>query len=166
MLFFMVKRGAYKARSINVFADPSVIKIQNLRIPAEGAIVTNFSVNAVEKYGMIQCFGNSNHIYAFGADPERSSFSITYIVILTQMCGSVTTAKIKTLYASYNKAKLSQSKKTIEFSLGSGLMYKGALLDFSVDVFDPEINAVRVTLSGIILGTIGPKKVQPLTPAK
>ena len=80
---FGIVRGSYKALSSDVELKPSIINIDGIGISAgQGILVQNFSIQDVEKHGMIQCFNNVTHIYAFGHDPEQSGFSISYLVFL------------------------------------------------------------------------------------
>ena len=83
---FGVVRGSFWVQKEQT-VTPSIIQITGLKLPTEGALVSNFNVSDYEKHTITQCFKDVNHIYAFGHDPEQSGFSVTYIVFLGESCG-------------------------------------------------------------------------------
>ena len=72
--------------SPEVKVQKSIIDLDGIDTSGETTLVSNFSVQDNEKLGMIQCFNDTNHLYAFGHDPENSEFSVTYIAFLGQAC--------------------------------------------------------------------------------
>ena len=150
---FRISRGSFKAMDMTGKISDSIVKVEGISAPAgSGTLVSNFRVNDTEKNGIIQCFGNINHIYAFGHDPDQSGFSVTYIAFLGQACmrnGFKEGRSLKSLVAGYNAQKVSNHPDaTINMTIGSGLTIRGILLTFDVSVFDAEINAVTVTVAG------------------
>lgn len=146
---FGVVRGSFFIEDQDV--SPSIVSIDKLDLPTEGALVLNFYVNDVEKSTITQCFNNVNHIYAFGHDPEQSGFSITYLVFLGEACmeeGFKDSGNLAKVVKSYNDLKVSSSKASVDVTLGTGLTLVGIILSANVTVHDQESNSVTVTIAG------------------
>lgn len=148
---FGVVRGSFFIEDKEV--SPSIISIDELDLPTEGALVSTFTVSDMEKSTITQCFNNVNHIYAFGHDPEQSGFSITYLVFLGEACmedekGFRDSGNLARVVKSYNDLKVSVSKASVDVTLGTGLTVVGIILSANVAVYDAEMNAVTVTIAG------------------
>lgn len=147
-------RGSYFIEDRDV--SPSIISITGLDLPQEGALVSNFTVNDVEKSSITQCFNDVNHIYAFGHDPEQSGFSISYLVFLGEGCMEDSfsdSGNLNTIVRSYNSLKVSEKKASVDVTLGKGLTLVGIVLSANVSVYEAELNAVIVSISGKTLIT-------------
>lgn len=138
-------RGNFK--QITKDASSSIIKVDGLNVPSECCFVSHVSVRKNEKRAIIQCFNSVNHIYAFGANPEASTYSCTFSVFLSA-CGSGrfrSTGGVSDLISSYNQKRVSKNPSIVTMSVdGSVLM--GILVGLAVDVEDPELNLFRVTV--------------------
>ena len=145
-----ITRGSVKAIDINGGIKSSIIQISGVSSKGSTTLVSNFSVQDNEKLGMIQCFNNVNHLYAFGHDPENSGFSVTYIAFLGKECmkSHFTPGNaVKDLVSAYNDNKVSKGTlATVSF--GGGKTLEGVILNMNIEVFSPELNAVTVTISG------------------
>lgn len=146
---FGVVRGSFFIEDKDV--SPSIVSIDGLDLPTDGALVSNFTVNDMEKSTITQCFNNVNHIYAFGHDPEQSGFSITYLVFLGEACmedGFKDSGNLARVVKSYNELKVSNSKASVDVTLGTGFTVVGIILSVNVAVYEAEMNAVTVTIAG------------------
>ena len=147
-----VVRGTVKAFDANNKSPvPSIIKLAGIKAEGDTALVSNFRITDNEKLGMIQCFNNTNHLYAFGHDPENSGFSVTYIAFLGKACMKTAFSSgnaVKNLVNAYNSKKISATGKTVQMTFGGGKALEGVICSMDVDVFDPEINALTVTIAG------------------
>lgn len=146
---FGVVRGSFFIEDKDV--QPSIVSIEGLDLPTDGALVSNFTVNDMEKSTITQCFNNVNHIYAFGHDPEQSGFSITYLVFLGEACmteGFKDSGNLSKIVKGYNALKVSSKKASVDITLGTGLTVVGIVLSANVSVYEAEINAVTVTIAG------------------
>ena len=149
---FGVVRGSFFIEDKEV--SPSIVSIDKLDLPTEGALVSNFTVNDMEKSTITQCFNNVNHIYAFGHDPDQSGFSITYLVFLGEACmedengGFKDSGNLAKIVKSYNDLKVSNSKASVDITMGTGLTVVGIILSANVAVYEAEMNAVTVTIAG------------------
>lgn len=144
-------RGSYTV----VNAKRSTVRVIGADVPTgNGILVVHFNVNDVEKSSTIQCFGGKNHIYAFGHDPDQSTFSVTYLVFLGARCSRGTFVpgmNLSLLNRRYMNAKVSTRKAVVRMACGGGVSYTGILLGLSVSMYDPELNVVSATLSGKIV---------------
>lgn len=142
-------RGAFRAMDVGNIV-PSIIKIDELKLPQDGALVSNFSFSKNEKTSIIQCFKDVNHIYAFGHDPEGSMFSITYIVFMTDKCAEEfkDSGRLQTMINGYNDLRVSARKATIKATFGTGVVLVGILTNVQTAVFEAETNTLTVTFSG------------------
>lgn len=151
-----ITRGSFVVKKMNEQIQPSIITLDGLDLPDEGALVVNFNVNDMEKSSIIQCFNDVNHIYAFGHDPEQSAFSLTYLVYLGKACMKDDTGgfqagdALSSIVQSYNNIKVSKGS-TATVSCGHGVSYLGIVLSANVAVHDPELNLVSVTIAGKIV---------------
>lgn len=146
---FGVVRGSFFIEESSV--SPSIISIDKLDLPTEGALVSSFTASDMEKSTITQCFNNVNHIYAFGHDPDQSGFSVTYLVFLGEACMEEDfkdSGNLAKVVKSYNDLKVSRSKASVDITLGTGLTVVGIILSANVAMYDAEMNAVTVTISG------------------
>jgi len=151
MRIVQVERGSFK----EVVVDNSpFVRIQGLDVPDTGQLLTNFTIHLSEKNGIIQCFNEINHIYAFGHDPENSNFTVSYLVFLGKGCMKdkfVAGSALNTFFKGYLDNRVSKKKSVVQITYkGSGYV-RGILLDYNVSVFDEEMHAVTVTFSGKVL---------------
>lgn len=144
-------RGSYHTIDVS----RSVVRIIGADVPSgNGILVVNFNINDIEKSSTIQCFGGINHIYAFGHDPDQSTFAVSYLVFLGRKCsrtGFVPGSNLSTINRRYNSSKVSTKRAVVRMTCGGGVSYTGILLGMSASVYDPELNIVSVTLSGKIV---------------
>lgn len=148
---FSIVRGSVKMRSPEVTITPSIIKITDFDSSGETTLVSNFNVKDNEKLGMIQCFNNTNHIYAFGHDPENSGFGVTYIVFMGKACmdGKFEEGDgVAKMVSAYNSKKVSAYGKPVTVSFANGTSVDGIVCSMDVDTFDPEMNALTITIAG------------------
>lgn len=148
-MVFNIFRGAYVQADTTGRIQPSIIRLSGIT-SGSGVLVSGVSVVDAEKNAIIQCFENRNHIYAFGHDPDNSTFSIDYTVFLGSGCSSAFKAgsRLKAVIAAYNKMKLSRSARTFTLTIGSSVSVRGIVLSANVSVFSDELNALKVTVSG------------------
>lgn len=148
---FNIVRGSVKMLSPDGGIQPSIVKIDGFDSSDEATLVSNFSVSDNEKLGMIQCFNDTNHLYAFGHDPENSGFSVTYIAFMGQACMKTSFSpgsSVEKLVAAYNQKKVSASGSLVTVSFGGGKSVEGVVCSMDIEVFDPEMNALTVTVAG------------------
>lgn len=150
MRILNITNGSYK--KITKKVQPSVIHIDGIDLPQQGAIVFGFSASDAEKHSIIQCFNDTNHIYAFGHDPENSAFSVTYLVFLGKACmkdGKFSAgSSLSDIVNMYNDVKVSKRKATVDVTYGNGVTQTGIVLSLNMGVHDQELNTVLVTVSG------------------
>lgn len=151
-----VARGSYK-EVIPAIEGP-VFHIRD--IPTEeinmdaGWLLTDFSHRLLEKSAIIQCFNGFNHVYAFGHDPENSTFSFTYTVFLGEACikrekGFTASNTFDTeFFQKYLDKRVSKSESTVDIIFSTSQTLTGILLAFDVSVADAEMHALSVTFSG------------------
>lgn len=155
MKVFDICRGSFKAFSLSGKIEPSILIFETLRTFGDGYLVSGFAFKDAEKVGIIQCFNDYNHVYAFGHDPENSSFAVTYTVFLGQACmrnsfydGRGRCYVIK----EYLRDRVSKKGDTIRITLGhTGFI--GIVRGCDINSADAEINTATVTITGYITET-------------
>ena len=148
---FNICRGSYRVASIGGSIQPSMIVLDGLKTDDSGYLVTDFRFSDMEKVGVIQCFNDYNHIYAFGHDPENSGFSVSFTVFLGDKCmeGSFKEgSSLKTVLKKYLDDRVSKKKATIEITLGQGTTFVGLVQSCEIGNADAEMNMGSVTISG------------------
>lgn len=148
---FSASRGSFFIQRDMSFSA-SMIYIPGMdTMSLDNTLVSNFSFNDSEKNAIIQCFNDVNHVYAFGHDPEQSGFSITYITFLGDRCmenGFKPGWSLADIVDSYNDIKLSKKESTVIITFGHGVSLEGIILSLSVSVYETELNAITVTITG------------------
>lgn len=148
-----ISRGSVK--QIDAFSiKESVIHIDGISSSGDTKLVSNFKISDREKLGIIQCFNDTNHLYAFGHDPENSGFGVTYIAFMGKDCmesGFEEGSAVKDLVGEYNAKKVSTTRKTVVVTFAKGCSVEGVVTSMEVDVFSPELNALTITIAGKVL---------------
>lgn len=116
----------------------------------DGILTVNFRLSNAEKTGMVQCFGDITHIYAFGHDPERSGFALT-LLVFPKSCSSGN--QLSAVLTKYNSINVT-NKKMVNITVG-GTTCRGIVTGCEASVYDAELNIVQVTMSGNILSSTG-----------
>ena len=139
--------------------DASVIGIDapDLKLPDDGWFVQDAKLDKVEKRGVIQCFGGTNHVYAFGQDPESSRYSLTLGVFMqAKGCADKfkTGKAVANIVAEYMRLRVSETPGIVRMKLDDGLLLGGILTGLSVAVSNAEINLFSITLSFMDLNAV------------
>lgn len=144
-----VHRGTWHEHpNLNV-SSPYAFLIEGGPKGIDGILSVGFKLTCVEKTGIVQCFNNVNHIYAFGHDPERSNYSLT-MLLFPASCGRK--MELLRVVQAYNKRKVSK-QKAVTITVG-GATFKGLVQAMDIAVYDPEINVLQATLTGQILSQV------------
>jgi hypothetical protein len=144
-VFGQTVRGNFKQITMN--ASSSIVQVPDLNVPFDCCFVSNTSVRKNEKRAIIQCFNSVNHIYAFGANPESSTYACSFSVFLSK-CGSgkfQSTGGVNQLINSYKQKRVSKNPSIVTMSV-DGDVQSGILVGLAVDVEDAELNLFRVTV--------------------
>lgn len=154
-LVFDIVRGSFKAFALQGDVQPSMIKLDGLETEGTGYLVTTFQFADHEKVGIIQCFDDYNHVYAFGHDPENSAFAISYTVFLGNECMREKFEEglpKHVVLGKYLEDRVSKKGDTIEVVFGD-TTYTAIVQDCQVASADPEINTASITISGKVTET-------------
>lgn len=149
---FRITRGSVKGMGANgsMNIQPSIVAVDGISSAGDTILVSNFQVTDNEKLGVVQCFNDTNHLYAFGHDPESSGFSVTYIVFMGGECmkdGFEAGDSTRLMVQAYNEMKVSQHG-LMHVTFGKGVTLTGVVCSLDVGVFDPDLNALTVTVAG------------------
>ena len=152
---FNITRGSYFEYHVGEGND-GLVDVEALGLKGEeGVLVDAFSFSAAEKVSIMQCFQDSNHVYAFGHDPERSAFSVRYAVFLGQKCMKDAFkpggAFSKAIQAYKDNRVSAHTEDTVKLTYGDGLQMSGIITALEVGVLDPQLNAVFVTITGNLM---------------
>lgn len=154
-LVFDIVRGSFKAFSLQGDIQPSMIKVDGLETEGTGYLVTAFDFVDHEKVGIIQCFEDYNHVYAFGHDPENSAFAVTYTVFLGEACMKEKFSEGMSkhiVHGKYLEDRVSKKGDTIEVVFGE-TTYTAIVQDCKTTSADPELNTATITISGKVTET-------------
>lgn len=127
----------------------SIINVPSLSLSYSNTFVQGFNVTKVEKRAVVQCFGHSYHVYAFGPDPEASNFSVTFGVFFQtyKNCESFSASSAVTeLLEAYEEMKVSKNPAMITMNVDDGGSVSGILTGLQINSIDPTYNLVSVTL--------------------
>ena len=140
-------RGNFRKSDFKV--SDSIVQIDDFKdeIKQDHVFVEGVSVRKAEKRAIIQCFNSTNHIYAFGADPESSGYSCSLGVFISKCPGTKfqSTGGIQALISKYDQKRVSQNPTIVKMSIDNSII-NGILVGLAVDVLDVELNLFRVTL--------------------
>lgn len=149
MKILNVTRGSYREV---IVGDVPYMQIDGFPKNAAGMLLTDFRTRFQEKNAIIQCFNEINHVYAFGHDPDNSTFSATFLVFLGRQCMTDNTftpgPRVKEFVRTYLNQRVSQKKTTVKITWQSVTYVKGILLGFDFASYDEEMNMATVTFSG------------------
>lgn len=141
-------RGVFAAAEYPV-RTASIIKVDGVNF-GEGAFVSGVSAEKSEKKGIIQCFNNVNHVYAFGQDPESSRYSCTLTVFMQKAgCGNSfqSGGHVAGIVSQYEAKRVSKNPAVVNMSLDTGTVLSGILVGLSVQVADAATNQFNITLA-------------------
>ena len=130
--------------------EPSIVSVGDLTSVQDSILVQGFSFNDQEKNAIIQCFDDTNHVYAFGHDPENSLFSVTFLVFLGSKCmkeAFKASGSLSEILERYKGMKVSRGA-TVNVTFGKGVTLVGIVLSAAVQLANPELNTVSVVISG------------------
>lgn len=139
-------RGNFKKVDIGKMSD-SLVVFAGINPSSYSAFVQTVTSNKAEKVGMLQCFNDTNHVYAFGHDPEGSTFSCTMVVFMNK-CGEegfTASGGLAKLIEEYEDKRVSSRKQTVDLKVDDGKTLTGILVGMSSRVEDPELNMFSVT---------------------
>lgn len=143
-------RGNFKKVDIGKVSD-SLVVFAGINPSSYSAFVQTVTLNKAEKVGMLQCFNDTNHVYAFGHDPEGSKFSCTMIVFMNKCDeegfteGFTASGGLAKLIEEYEEKRVSNRKQTVDLKVDDGKTLTGILVGMSSRVEDPELNMFSVT---------------------
>lgn len=139
-------RGAFHKEKFDV-GSSGIVSISELDglIGQDNVFVQDVRVNKREKQTVVQCFGEVNHVYAFGADPLSSQFSVTLAIFLVKECnGGVDGSDIGSAISTYDGMRVSQNPSTVSMTVGGGTVI-GTATGFDMSVANPQLNMVNVS---------------------
>jgi len=141
-------RGTFHCMTENLTTS-SVVSVTGLELPPNNVYVQGYTVKKSEKKAVVQCFNRVNHVYAFGPDPDGSTYIIVYGVFLqdygcnTKFSSSGALAK---MLEQYKALRVSTAKKIVSMTIDTGAMVSGILVGLDISVQSPEMNLISVTL--------------------
>lgn len=146
MKIFSLARGAFHQMSEDV--ERSIISVPALGAMPDSTFVYGFNVTKAEKKSIVQCFNGAYHIYAFGADPEGSNFSVTFGVFMQGACesGFKSSGGIRGFMRAYEYLRVSKKPALVTMQLDNGTVVNGILTGLSVNSSSADFNMANVTL--------------------
>lgn len=144
-------RGSFRCINKDLATD-SIVTVTGLDLPPNNVFVMSYNVTKSEKRGIVQCFNNVNHVYAFGPDPEASNYSVSYGVFLQEYPGCSDRFRsggaLADMLDQYRKLRVSspEGRRIVSMTIDTGAMVSGILTGCRIDVQDAQINLFTVTL--------------------
>jgi len=81
--------------------------------------ISAVSIKQVEKFNIVQCFGDRNYTYAFGHDATASLMEITFTCFLVDPSGNSFGLSLGTLMKTYAARRLSKQPELATLTIGS-----------------------------------------------
>ena len=114
------------------------------------AVVHSYSYDDIDLVDIRRCFNETNHIFAFGRDIIRSSITVDVLLFLGKGCeAGGSSIKISELVSSYNKNRVSVSKKSLDI-LVDDFQAKGFLYKMSIGQVDARTGTCIVSFTFIL----------------
>lgn len=117
---------------------------------SDNTIVTSVNIRQTEKFAVVPCFNDVNHIYAFGHDAQNSSAQVT-VLTNAEMPQGDRTGFSKAIQA-YAESRLS-TNKMVTLTIG-GQTFRGRLPAMGSSTTNTQLNLQSVTYD--IMLTEGP----------
>lgn len=153
MQIIHIQRGSY--RNVSAVMNPApFVRVDSFAPSGDGWLLIDFRIHLQDKNSTIQCFNDTNYIYAFGHDPVGSTFSVTYLVFLGAQCmrsGFSPGNDLKHAVKGYLQHRVSQRKKIVKITFRSSNDFKGIVTGFDAGVYSEELHIATATISGKIV---------------
>ena len=113
------------------------------------SLVTSFSVAQAESYAVAKCLNGGVFLYAFGHDPQQSSFSLGVTSFLHGCDGNVG-SDLEAAISAYRAGRVSQSKELSSMTVGN-TPFRRYLIGQSVDIVDTQLSIIQTNYTFIAL---------------
>ena len=101
--------------------------------------VSNITFGQKEKFHVVQCFNDSNYVYAFGHDPMDSLVEVVFTAFLVNKSGDTFGESLKTLTKAYGDGRLSKKPEYATLTLGTWTV-QGLVIGMRSGTEDAEHN--------------------------
>lgn len=136
------KRGCFMEKIINGEASAgAVLNVAGTEYPQthEPFFVTNVSFAQKERFSVVQCFNDTNYVYAFGHDPMSSTLSVRFVMFLAGNKSTPGDGVLDSVMELYTKGRLSTNLTRSTLSIGSTVL-KGFIVGMESSTMSPEFN--------------------------
>jgi len=111
--------------------------------------VVSVKFNLREKVSVVQCFNDTNYVYAFGHDPRGSMVSVQMLAFLIASDGTSDSDIVGTMVSNYAQDRLSQSLQQATLSIGSQSL-NGFVTDLASSTGNQEYNIQYFTANMLL----------------
>lgn len=119
-----------------------------LPVPGNGyepMIVVNVEFAEKEKIHIVQCFQDTNYVYAFGHDPMSSIIKVSFVAFLTASAGSANSDAMTKFMSAYKTSRVSANQKMAVLTL-AGETLQGFVLGLTSGTADAQFNLQNFTV--------------------
>ena len=151
MTVFGDARGSFRMIELDTKKGQGVTLSTPSGQPVGGSsLVTSFSVAQNENYSVAQCLDGGVHMYTFGHDPQRSTFTVGVTSFLTSCDGGSAAKDLAGAVDAYRGSRVSESMANGTLSVGN-TSFSGYLIGQQIDVVDTQLNIITTTYHFIAL---------------
>ena len=117
-----------------------------------------------EKYHLVQCFNDTNYVYAFGHDPQASLLEVTYTMFMTDPSGTSFGASLSDMTGAYAGSRLSKIPENFAtLTISNNFTMQGFIVGMDTSTVDQEHNIQQFVVLVLLVTTQG---TAPLTAAQ
>lgn len=128
------------------FTDPT-IKQDNI-------LISSLSYTQKDKFSVVQCFADTNHVYAFGHDPVGSIIHVELLVFLVNKDGTGPADGLLRCLQAWSNNRLYRSLKPTQITVG-GVVLTGYMVGNGTATQDKMINLQSASYDFIMTGSQG-----------
>lgn len=146
-------RGCFHRFSImqNASALGASLEMPNgfkLPLPGNGydpMIVVSVEFSEKEKTHIVQCFQDTNYVYAFGHDPTSSIIRVSFVAFMVKKEGTEHSSAINQFLYSYRTSRVSAKQKLATLTL-AGETLEGFVVGMNSGTADAQFNLQNFTV--------------------
>lgn len=141
-------RGCFHRFNIMVSSDsfgarlilPAAVDLPQAMTPFEPMVVVGIEFAEKEKFHIVQCFEDTNYVYAFGHDPTSSIIRVSYVAFMIDQTGTTHSQAMNRFIDAYKDNRISKSLALATLSLGGANLLQGFIISMSAGTADAQYN--------------------------
>lgn len=129
----------------DAFAAHLILPEGATKLPESGSafepmVVVGIDFVEKEKFHIVQCFEDTNYVYAFGHDPASSIIRVSYVAFIVDHTGTTHSQAMNRFIQAYKDGRISQSLALATLSLGGDTLIQGFIISMSSGTAETQYN--------------------------